>query len=86
MYMPCFSPNVERTIFRPLSTTYRRIISPFISDYWIAKFEQRFRFRTPRMVEAEIHEAQTLPENRRAQAILQAIAYGLDIDIKEARM
>jgi hypothetical protein len=45
---------------------------------WIAKFaQQRFRFRTPPMVEAALHEAQNVPESSKARAILRAVADGL---------
>ncbi len=64
------------------SATYRRIVLPFFTAYWFTKFEnQRFRFQSPRTVEADLQAIPNAPENRRAQALLRALAYGLNIDV-----
>ena len=64
------------------SATYRRIVLPFFTAYWFTKFEnQRFRFQSPRTVEADLRAIQIVPENQRAQALLRALAYGLNIDV-----
>jgi hypothetical protein len=63
------------------SATFRRIVFPFFSAYWFTKFEnQRFRFQSPRTVEADLQAIFKVPEDRRAQALLRALAYGLNID------
>lgn len=65
---------------KPSSVTYRRIVLPFLSTYWTTKFEKmRFRFRSPRLIEKELSETKSVPEERRAQSILRAVASGLGI-------
>ncbi len=64
------------------SATFRRIVLPFFTAYWFTKFEnQRFRFQSPRTVEADLQAISNVPEIRRAQALLRALAYGLNIDV-----
>ena len=64
------------------SSTYRRIVLPFFTAYWFTKFEiQRFRFQSPHTVEADLQAIPNAPENRRAQVLLRALAYGLNIDV-----
>lgn len=67
-------------IHKPPTAMYRLIILPFIVDYWTQAFEKmRFRFRSPKLVEADLHEAKQAPERLRAQFILRTIAQGLDL-------
>ncbi|BAZ78740.1 hypothetical protein NIES50_73730 (plasmid) [Aulosira laxa NIES-50] len=66
----------------PSSATYRRIVLPFLLRYWTNTFEKtRFRFSTPRLIESELSEAQSIPETQRAQSILKTIASGLGVGI-----
>jgi hypothetical protein len=74
-------PKVYR-LFAPPSTTYRRLVLPLLMRYWSkAIATMRFRFRTPSIVEGELHGHIELPENQRAQAILRTVAYGLGVSI-----
>jgi hypothetical protein len=67
-------------LFEPPSTTYRRIVLPFIDVYWMTTFQKtRFRFRSPRMVADSLVKAQSEPEFRRAQAVLGTMLSGLDV-------
>ena len=67
-------------ILKPPSTTYRRVIVPFIVEYWTNAFKQaRFLFRTPKVIDEYLIEAQKTAEERRAQVILHSMAFGLGI-------
>ncbi|GAA6614364.1 hypothetical protein [Scytonema sp. NUACC26] len=68
----------------PSSAAYRRIVLPFLWIYWSSTFERmRFRFQSPRLIETQLSEAQSLPSDRRAQTIFRAIAYGLDVSLPD---
>jgi len=59
----------------------RRIILPFLSQYWRATFsQQRSRFNSPRLVEGSLNEALAAPEKSRPSAILRAMLDGLGVD------
>jgi len=78
---------MEKAVSRPQSTAYRRLVSPFFTTYWLTKFaQQRFRFRTPTAIEAELDAAQQIPESRRAHTILWAVASGLDVNLSESSL
>ena len=67
---------------KPPSQIYRRIILPFVETYWRVKFEKmRFRFRSPLMIEGELAKALTLPADKQAQAIFNALSFGLGVPI-----
>ena len=62
------------------SGTYQQIILPFYTAYWIAAFEQqKFRFTSPRLLEQELQDVQTVPLRERARTLLTVIARGLGI-------
>lgn len=70
-------PLVYR-LFTPPSAMYRQIILPYLTQYWLRAIEQeRFRFRTPVIVERDLQRYRDLPERERAQAILRTVVYGL---------
>jgi len=57
---------------------HRQVVTPFLVEFWTQRFvTKRFRFRAPTVVEAELVRARSLPENQKAQAVLNAIALGL---------
>ncbi|MEX2376159.1 MAG: hypothetical protein WD942_11350 [Dehalococcoidia bacterium] len=59
---------------------YRDIVVPFISSYWSTAFErQRFRFRTPKLVESSLLQALEEPVERRVKAILRVIVPALPV-------
>ncbi|WP_437660617.1 hypothetical protein [Sorangium sp. So ce1182] len=52
-----------------------------LDGYWRAVFERaRFQFSSPALTAADLEEAETLPLERRAQAILRAVATGLRVE------
>jgi len=76
---------MEKAVSQTQSTGYRRLVSPFFTTYWLTKFaQQRFRFRTPTAIEAELYAAQQIPESRRARTILWTVASGLDVNLSES--
>ncbi|MBN3906558.1 MAG: 5'-methylthioadenosine/S-adenosylhomocysteine nucleosidase [Nostoc sp. NMS1] len=67
---------------KPSSPTYQRIALPFLSTYWITKFEKmRFRFRSPQMIEEKLTEANTFSSGQQAQAIFKTVSFGLGVAI-----
>ncbi|MCC2695759.1 hypothetical protein [Nodularia sp. LEGE 04288] len=67
---------------KPSSPTYLRIVLPFLSTYWITKFEKmRFRFRSPKIIEEQLTEANTFSADQQAQAIFKTVSFGLGIAI-----
>ncbi|WP_193200496.1 hypothetical protein [Nostoc sp. MG11] len=67
---------------KPSSPTYQRIALPFLSTYWITKFEKmRFRFRSPQMIEEKLTEANTFFADQQAQAIFKTVSFGLGVAI-----
>jgi len=76
---------MEKAVYQSQSTGYRRLVSPFFTTYWLTKFaQQRFRFRMPATIDAELQDAQHMPESRRARAILWTVASGLGINLAES--
>lgn len=68
----------ERAIIS--SGTYQQIILPFFILYWLTAFEQqKFRFISPRLLERELQDVQTVPLRERARTLFAVIARGLDI-------
>lgn len=68
--------------FKPNSTTYRRLILPFLQTYWTTTFNKmRFRFRTPGLIEEQLTEIANIPEAQRAQSIFRIISYGLNVNL-----
>jgi hypothetical protein len=64
------------------SGTYQQIILPFFTTYWIRAFEQqKFRFTSPRNLEQELQDVQTVPLRDRARTLLTVIARGLGIAV-----
>jgi hypothetical protein len=61
--------------------TYQLIVLPFFTTYWERVFERkRVLFGAPGRVKAALAQALTKPEGQRAQAVLKAVALGLDGD------
>ncbi len=61
--------------------TYQLIVLPFFTTYWERAFERkRVLFGAPGRVKAALAQALTKPEGQRAQAVLKAVALGLDGD------
>lgn len=61
--------------------TYQLIVLPFFLTYWQAAFERkRGLFSHPRRVQATLSRALTMPEKQRVQAVLKAVALGLNGD------
>ena len=70
--------------FKPTSTTYRRLILPFLQTYWTTTFNKmRFQFRTPRLIEERLAEVENIPEAQRAQSIFKIISLGLDVNLSD---
>jgi hypothetical protein len=68
------------------SKTYRLIVLPFFSTYWEgAVGRKRVLFGAPDLVKAALAQALTEPEGQRAQAVLKAVALGLDGDVSILR-
>jgi hypothetical protein len=64
---------------RPLRPIYRRLFLPFLAEYWQRAIKERaFHFRAPATVKEGLAAAMTAPPERRAQAILDEVASGLD--------
>lgn len=69
-----------------LSGSYRQIILPFLTLYWMNAFEQqKFRFSVPRLIEQELQELQSAPQRNRAQMLLSVVARGLGISVSQSR-
>ena len=74
--------SLYRGDFKPTSTTYRRLILPFLQTYWRTVFSKmRFHFHTPRFIEEQLSEVGNVPEAQRAQSIFKIIAFGLNVDL-----
>jgi hypothetical protein len=66
------------------ATTYRRIVLPFICDFWSNILRtQRFRFAVPAAVEASFEQALAESPERRAQAVIRTIVGGLKIPLSK---
>ncbi len=66
------------------STVYRRVILPFLADYWRdAVARERFRIRSPATVETSLEEAIQRPADEQAQAIFRAIIGGLRLQLPD---
>jgi hypothetical protein len=62
--------------------TYRQVVVPYVLHYWTEAIQrERFRFRSPRIVEDELRAHQQLIDTQRVQAILRTVAYGLNVSI-----
>lgn len=62
------------------STVYRRIILPYLFNYWKRAVEQvMFRFEDPQTIARLLHESRGLNPNVQAQAILTVVTEGLRI-------
>ena len=56
------------------------ILDGVLIAYWTAAFEQqKFRFTSPRFIEQELQDVQTVPLRERARTLLTVIARGLGI-------
>lgn len=76
---------MEKAVYQAQSTGYRRLVSPFFTAYWLTKFaQQRFRFRMPATIDAELQDARRMPESRRARTILWTVASSLGINLGES--
>jgi muconolactone delta-isomerase len=76
---------MEKAVYQAQSTGYRRLVSPFFTTYWLTKFaQQRFRFRMPATIDAELQDARRMPESRRARTVLWTVASGLGINLGES--
>lgn len=65
-------------LLRQEPAIYRQVVTPFLVEFWTQRFStQRFRFRSPTLVEAELTHALSLPDDQKAQAVLNAVALGL---------
>jgi len=66
-------------------TLNRRVLWPFVTDYWRAKFARtRFRFRNPRAIEALMSEAGRTPGDEFGRAVLRAMSTGLGLRLPAA--
>ncbi len=73
-----FAPAIAKEIggIRPLWRCFLRLLT----KYWTAMLgRSRFQFASPTMTEADLDAASKIPEERRAQAILSAVADGLRV-------
>jgi hypothetical protein len=60
------------------STTYRRIILPYLLNYWKTAVEKvTFRFNDPQQVANMLYQVQNLPIEQQSQAILSVIQHSL---------
>jgi len=62
----------------------RRIIVPFVSDYWRLAFErERFRFSTPAVVDRSLQELLATPISHRTRSTLKIIVLGLRVRVPD---
>jgi hypothetical protein len=65
--------QVQRLV-NPQSTAYRRIILPYLLNYWRTAVEKvMFRFNDPQQVANILYQVQNLPIEQQSQAILSVI-------------
>ncbi len=62
------------------SPTFVQIVLPFVNDWWRNVLSKRaFSFQSPRLVKERLDQAREVTDDKRVQAILQAVASGLEI-------
>jgi hypothetical protein len=65
-------------LIKPQTTTYRRIILPYLLNYWKAAVAKvMFRFNTPQQVANMLYQVQDLPIEQQGQAVLSIIQHSL---------
>lgn len=65
----------------PDGAEYRRVVLPFLEQYWERVFQQAFRFTPPALYRDLFARAKAEPPGRRAQAILQTAFHALRVPI-----
>lgn len=76
---------LSHIILNHKSSVYRRILLPFLSDYWQSALRREpFRFIAPDLVADTLRAALEKPLEQRAQAILNTILDGLGVRLSPA--
>ncbi|HKP54939.1 MAG TPA: hypothetical protein VJ183_20075 [Chloroflexia bacterium] len=69
-------------LLRSADLVHRLIVTPFFKEYWQRSFARsRFRFRAPIVVQRGLEAAEQVGLDDQPQAVLRAVATGLDVRI-----